>query len=146
MVTEMGMSDELGNVDLNMDYASLSSETKKHIEQEVRRIIEEGRERAMKLLSSRRKDLDILANALVEYETLNKEEIERVLRGEKLPEKLTTLPSAPLKIPETLLPPGFSGDTVASMAEPEKTTRENDPEDNATARTNSAEGEGDATV
>lgn len=144
MVTEMGMSDEIGNVDLSTDYGSLSSETKQHIEQEVRRIIEEGRERAMKLLSSRRKDLDIIAKALVEYETLNKEEIEKVLRGEKLPEKLTSLPSVPLKIPETLLPPGFSGD-VTSMAEPENTTRDNESEDKTPARTTTAESEGDAT-
>ncbi|KAI9788369.1 MAG: hypothetical protein M1816_006972 [Peltula sp. TS41687] len=144
MVTEMGMSDAIGNVDLSTDYGSLSSDTKKHIEQEVRRIIEEGRERATKLLSSRRKDLDTIAKALLEYETLNKDEIEKVLRGEKLPEKLTSLPSVPLKIPETLLPPGFTGE-VTSMGESELPTRDDESDDKVPPRTNPAESEGDAT-
>ena len=118
MVTQMGMSDEMGNVDLNSDYGSLSSETKQHIEREVRRIVEEGRDRATKLLTQRRKDLDTVAKALLEYETLSKDEIEKVLKGETLPDKLTSLPGAPLVIPEALLPPGFGGD-VNAATEPE---------------------------
>ncbi|KAI9880555.1 MAG: hypothetical protein M1830_002254 [Pleopsidium flavum] len=108
MVTQMGMSDELGNVDLNSDYSHLSSETKQHIEREVRRIIEEGRQRATKLLTEKRKELDLLANALVEYEVLDKDEMERVVKGEKL-QKLPTLPNVPIKLPELILPPGMGG-------------------------------------
>ncbi|KZF24828.1 cell division protease ftsH [Xylona heveae TC161] len=109
MVTQMGMSDLIGNVDLNTDYARLSSETKQTIEREVRRLVEEGRDRATRLLTSKRKELDILANALVEYESLNKEEMEKVLRGEKLPDRVTSLPNVPLKLPESLMPPGLKG-------------------------------------
>ncbi|KAI9700102.1 MAG: hypothetical protein M1836_002636 [Candelina mexicana] len=113
MVTQLGMSDELGNVDLQSDYARLSSETKQQIEREVRRLIEEGKDRAMKILTSKRKELDLLANALVEYEMLSKDEIEKVIRGEKLPDKLTSMPTGgmPLKLPEALLPPGMSRGT-----------------------------------
>src|SRR5436309_12129546 len=100
MVTQMGMSDELGNVDLNSNYDRLSSETKQHIEKEVRRLVEEGRERATKLLNSKRKELDLLAEALVEYESLNKDEMEKVVKGEKLSGRPTSIPTMPLKLPE----------------------------------------------
>lgn len=113
MVAQAGMSDLLGNIDLASDYDRLSSATKQRIEQEVRRLVEEGRERAMKLLTSNREGLERLAKALVEYETLTKDEIERVVRGEKLPNKLKVDVSTPIKKPEppsaaNLLPPGIS--------------------------------------
>ena len=54
----MGMSDALGNVDFHSDYNSLSSQTKEAIEVEIRRLIEEGRLRATKLLTERRKELE----------------------------------------------------------------------------------------
>ena len=100
MVTQAGMSDRLGNVDLATDYARLSPETKGAIESEVRRLVEEGRERALKLLTANRVGLDRLATALVEYETLGKEEMEAVVRGEKLPDKIKADVNSPVKVPE----------------------------------------------
>lgn len=47
--------------------------------------------------------MELLTKALIEYETLTKEEMEKVLRGEKL-EKMQSTPSAPLKLPEALAP------------------------------------------
>jgi ATP-dependent metalloprotease len=107
MVTQAGMSDKLGNVDLATDYARLSPETKRAIEAEVRRLVEEGRERAFKLLTDNRVGLDRLAKALVEYETLGKEEMEKVVRGEKLPDKIKADVDSPVKVPEAqgILPP-----------------------------------------
>lgn len=105
MVTRAGMSDKLGNIDLSTDYARLSSETKQEVEREVRRLVEEGRERAMKLLTENRVKLERLANALVEYETLGKDEMEAVVRGEKLPNKIKASTDTPLKVPELPLPP-----------------------------------------
>lgn len=104
MVTQLGMSESFGNVDLHTAYGNLSSETKRKIEEEVRRMLEEGRLRALKVLTERRRDLDVLANALVEYEALTADEIRRVLKGEKLP-KMKSLPHAPIKIPEFLKVP-----------------------------------------
>ena len=120
MVTQCGMSEALGNVDLNSDYKSLSSETKQQIEHEVRRLVEEGRERATRLLTERRKDLEKIADALVEYEVLNLEEMGKVLRGEKLPEKLKALPNMPIKLPEIVLPPGMGGNPPGVGAGPEE--------------------------
>jgi ATP-dependent metalloprotease len=98
MVTQFGMSAELGNVDLASNHDTLSADTKKLIESEVRRVIEEGRIRATKLLQSKRKELDYLAKALVDYETLNRDEAFKVIKGEKLANK-QIMPPGPIKIP-----------------------------------------------
>ncbi|KFY48065.1 hypothetical protein V495_01643 [Pseudogymnoascus sp. VKM F-4514 (FW-929)] len=99
MVTQFGMSDAIGNVDVSSNYSSLSSETKQLIETEVRRTIEEARVRARALLVERRAELDLLAKALISYETLDKEEAFKVIRGEKLEGKLI-MPSGVIKRPE----------------------------------------------
>lgn len=104
MVTQLGMSENFGSVDFHTEYSSLSSETKRKIEVEVRRLIDEGRQRVTKVLTERRRDLDLLANALVEYEVLNADEMRRVMKGEKLP-KLTVLPNTPIKVPEFMALP-----------------------------------------
>jgi len=105
MVTSAGMSAALGNVDLVSNYDNLSSETKQKIEQEVRRLVEEGRARAMKLLTDNRQALDRLAIALVEYETLDKEEMEKIVRGELLVGKVKADPNAMVKLPDDAPPP-----------------------------------------
>lgn len=122
MVTMAGMSDAIGNVDLNSDYNRLSSQTKQKIEDEVRRMIDESYARAKKLLTENREKLDRLAYALVEYETLDKNEMEAVVRGEKLPKRtLKADPEAPVKLPDAItgpfgLPPldGTSGSSGGS--------------------------------
>nr|OQO28578.1 hypothetical protein B0A51_05625 [Rachicladosporium sp. CCFEE 5018] len=100
MVTKAGMSELLGNVDLEHRYKELSAQTKQQIESEVRRFVEEGRNRVYTLLTDNKESLERLANALVEYETLNKSEMEAVVRGEPLPDKLKINPGVPIKIPE----------------------------------------------
>ena len=106
MVTQMGMSDELGNLDLHSDYGRLPTETKQKIWEEVRRIVEEGKQRAYNLLTARRRELDLLANALIEYETLAREEMEKVVKGEKLSDKIHSLPDVPIKVPDLSIPMG----------------------------------------
>ena len=117
MVTQMGFSDLLGDVDLNSNYNLLSSETKRKIEREVQRLVDEGRQRATKLLTEKRKELDVLANALVEYEVLNLDEMQRVLRGEKL-EKIKALPAVPIKLPDLAIPPGLGGKVPGTSGAP----------------------------
>ena len=117
MVTQLGMSDVLGNMDFASSYQYLSSETKLKIEQEVTRIVEEAKSRATTLLTEKRKELDIVAEALVEYETLSLDEINKVLKGEKLDKIATaTLLPAALKLPEIVLPPGMGGDSSPSTS------------------------------
>ncbi|KAE8452530.1 hypothetical protein EG329_000433 [Mollisiaceae sp. DMI_Dod_QoI] len=99
MVTRMGMSDKLGNVDLASNYENLSMGTKEVIESEVRRFIEESRVRVTNLLTSKRKELELLSKALVDYETLNKEEAYKVIKGEKLEGRMI-MPSGSIKVPQ----------------------------------------------
>jgi len=108
MVTQFGMSSKLGNVDLASNHNKLSSETKQLIESEVRRTIEEGRVRATRLLQERRKELELLARALVDYETLNKEEAYKVIKGEQLEGK-AIMPTGSIKLPENMGPSSLSG-------------------------------------
>lgn len=112
MVTKLGMSDRVGNIELDSTYRLLAESTKALVESEVRRFVEEGRGRATTLLKERRKELDLLAKALVEYEALSLEEMQKVLKGEKL-QKMTALPGAGIKLPEIVLPPGLGGGSSA---------------------------------
>jgi ATP-dependent metalloprotease len=92
MVTKFGMgSSALGPVLLGKDsndYYSLSSQTRQQIEDETRGLIDGAYKRAQDVLKTHRAELDRLANALLEYETLSRDEIERVLRGEKIQRSL----------------------------------------------------------
>ena len=107
MVTRLGMSPALGDVDLSDDYRDLSSGTKELIENEVKRLIDESRERATRLIMSKRRELDLIAKALVEYETLTAEEIQKVLKGEQLPAR-EEIPPLSIKLPEGV----YSGPTL----------------------------------
>ena len=100
------MSETLGQADLASYYETLSSETKQQIEREVRRLLDESRQRATKVLNERRKELDLIAKSLVDYEVLSLDEVQKVLKGEKL-QKLSSSSSAPIKLPEIVLPPSL---------------------------------------
>jgi len=94
MVTQFGFSPELGNIDYGSDQQSylgpvpgqstVSPDTQRHIDGEVRKIVDEGYERAKAILTERREDLERLAQGLLEYETLTGDDIAKVLRGEPL--------------------------------------------------------------
>jgi ATP-dependent metalloprotease len=106
MVAQLGMSEKLGPVEYLRKYEQLSSETRAMVESEVKRVLDDSYSRARKLLLSKRKELDLLAKALVEYETLDKAEVEKVIRGEKLKDRIA-VPPGPMAIPkpvETLEP------------------------------------------
>ena len=52
------------------------------IDEEVRRLIEEAENRARKVLTDKADDLETLAQALLEYETLSGKEVDSLLRGD----------------------------------------------------------------
>jgi len=117
MVTMFGFSDSLGNVDFHNNYDHLSEDSKKHIDSEVRRLIDEARMNAKKLLLKHRKELDLLAEALVQYETLDREEILKVIKGEKLPNRLMATDS-PIKLPELPIPPSIQPPNPQNPGDP----------------------------
>ncbi|MCM2560597.1 ATP-dependent zinc metalloprotease FtsH [Lutimaribacter sp. EGI FJ00015] len=91
MVMRWGMSDKVGNIDYaeahegysgNTAGFSVSAHTKELIEEEVRRLVQEGYESAYQILTERKADWERLAEGLLEYETLTGDEIARVMRGE----------------------------------------------------------------
>ncbi len=92
MVMRWGMSDKVGNIDYQEAAEgyrggggaggfSVSASTKELIEEEVKRIIDEGYAVALKILKKRKKDWEKLAEGLLEYETLTGDDIKKVIKG-----------------------------------------------------------------
>jgi ATP-dependent metalloprotease len=103
MVGQFGMSEKLGPVEYMRRYDTLSTQTRSMVEEEVKRVLDESYHRVRELLLSRRKELDLLAKALVEYETLDKAEVDKVLRGEKLEGRIP-VPPGPMMVPKPTRP------------------------------------------
>ncbi|MFO1067708.1 MAG: ATP-dependent zinc metalloprotease FtsH [Geminicoccaceae bacterium] len=97
MVTQWGMSDELGPVgyaenqqEIFLGHSvtqskNVSEATAQKIDQEIRRIVDAGYQLARRMLTERLSSLHDIAKALLEHETLNGEEIDAILRGEPMP-------------------------------------------------------------
>ena len=96
MVTEWGMSDVLGPVmyveNSNEVFLgrsvtqnqNMSEETARLVDSEIKRLVTDAHTEAAKILKENDKELETLAQALMEYETLTGEEIEEVLAGKKI--------------------------------------------------------------
>ncbi len=93
MVTKWGFSDLLGAVEYGENQEevflghsvarnqSVSEDTAKIIDQEVKRLVLGGQEEARRILTEKLEDLHTLAKAMLEYETLSGDEIIGVLKG-----------------------------------------------------------------
>ena len=95
MVTKWGMSDKLGPLQyeqsqegyLGMGQTARTmsgSETNKLIDEEIKRLVEEGLKRATDILTDQEDKLHLLAQAMLEYETLTGTEIDQLLKDGKL--------------------------------------------------------------
>ena len=98
MVCEMGMSERLGprtfgdsphNVFLGRDLGNqdkqYSEEMARIIDEEVKLLVDEAHETALKIMRDHREALDAVTNALMERESLTGAEFEAVIKGEPLP-------------------------------------------------------------
>jgi cell division protease FtsH len=104
MVTRWGFSDQVGLVafgdnqeEVFLGYQmgkqqSMSEETARKIDSEVKRLVEEGHVCAHRILSEKSAELETLAKGLLEYETLSGEEIIALLQGQP---PVRELPDAP---------------------------------------------------
>ena len=96
MVCEMGMSEKLGPVTFGKkdqeiflgreiaQHRDYSEETAQEIDKEVRRIVSDAQTKAEKLLKDNIEKLHALAEALLDYEILDGEQIDSLLRGDKI--------------------------------------------------------------
>jgi cell division protease FtsH len=94
MVAEFGMSAKLGRVRYNANEQEIflghsvtqtqnvSEATAQIIDEEIRRLVEEGENTARKVLTEKLDGLHKIAKALLEYETLSGDEVNALLRGE----------------------------------------------------------------
>jgi cell division protease FtsH len=108
MVTQFGMSERVGLVAVGdaeheiflgreiVQRRDVSERTAELVDVEIKRILDEAYARARKILSEKREMLDRLAQALLERETLDREEINLVISGQPLPARAaaTTGPAA----------------------------------------------------
>ena len=97
MVTEWGMSERVGLVTYKSDnpiflgrdmeaHSGYSEETAGLIDEEVHKIVDAAHERAVKMLTEKRKVLDNMARVLIERETIYTDEVDMLLDGASVDE------------------------------------------------------------
>ncbi len=126
MATKWGLSEKLGpllydedegEVFLGKNYGSggsrmnVSGETARLIDEEVRRVIDECYNRAHQILVDNRDKLDVMADALIQYETIDSDQIDDIMAGREV------------------RPPKDSGDSGNDSAKPPVEPQAKAPED-----------------
>ena len=108
MVMQWGMSDKLGRVRYQgneqevflghsvTQTVNLSEQTAELIDSEIRGLIEDGETTARRILTERHEDLETLAQALLEFETLSGEEVRDLLAGRR-PRRDAVVDTAPTR-------------------------------------------------
>lgn len=89
MVTKWGMSDKIGPIyhnreQITHDSETISEDTLRLIDEEIKKVVFSCYEKAKDILTKRRKDLELIAENLLEFETLTGDEIRDILSGKKL--------------------------------------------------------------
>ena len=127
MVTKWGLSDAMGplmydeggeEVFLGRSAAqpskAMSDETALSIDREVRSIIDECYEKARSILEEHRSKMDMMADALMQYETIDSEQIDAIMEGKKPnpPSDWTSGPTEPPSDPESSSGDDTVGDPV----------------------------------
>ncbi len=134
MVTRWGFSDELGTVmygenqeEVFLGYSmgkqnNISESTSQKIDSEVRRLVESGLADATHILTTKKNDLESLAQGLLEYETLSGDEIRGVLKGRAPIRESDDEPAAPRPSPVPNVGKGRPKHGPEGGLEPQPTT------------------------
>ena len=128
MVTEWGMSDKVGPISYGSDreifigrdmasHVNYSEKTASIIDEEVSRIVNEGLEKARKLLSENKKLLENMARLLIERETIFSEEVEMLMKGKSVTEIMEFMDENEKKLQEN--PFNRSAENVIIKEKPE---------------------------
>jgi len=93
MVTKFGMSDKLGTMVyadndndgfMSMSSKSISEATQQKVDAEIKRILDEQYMVARKLIEKNKKKVESMAKALLEYETIDSDQIDDLMAGKKV--------------------------------------------------------------
>ena len=96
MVTEYGMSEKLGPVQYEGNHAmfgaaspqkSISEQTAYEIDEEVRNLLNEARNKAAEIIQSNREKHKLIAEALLKYETLDSHQIKSLYETGEMPDE-----------------------------------------------------------
>jgi cell division protease FtsH len=102
MVTQFGMSERIGplavgdkeqEIFLGREFAQrreISERTAEAVDDEVKRLVDEAYAKAMEIVQENRELLDRIAVALLERETIDREDLDRLVKGEALPPRTLT--------------------------------------------------------
>ncbi len=136
MVTEFGMSDKIGTLALEKDNEEVFlgrdiSRTQKHsnrtaelIDEEVKNIIMTAKSKARKILEDNRDKLDYLVEMLIKKETLTGEEVDMIMKGEKINEDVVTDDISVGKVKDTEIKPAEKNDVNDKKTENAETKNE----------------------
>jgi len=121
MVTQWGMSDELGPMVYGENegevflgrsittHKNVSETTMQKVDAEIRRIVDEQYKVARKLIEDNRDKIEAMAKGLLEYETLDSDQLGDIMAGK---------PPRPPKIPSPSIPPSAPTDGAQGAAAP----------------------------
>ncbi|MHB1313475.1 MAG: ATP-dependent zinc metalloprotease FtsH [Gemmatimonadaceae bacterium] len=124
-VSQWGLSDKVGPILVGDNEAQLflgaqiqnrretSERTAQLVDEEVSRVIGESYQRAMQVVSENRDLLDTLANALLERETLTRDDIATLVKGDELPPRLP---------PESMMVPAAPVEPAAAAVDAKRAT------------------------
>ncbi len=105
MVTQFGMSDKIGVIAVGdreqeiflgreiQQRREISERMSENVDSEVKRLIDDAYALARRIIEQNRSMLDLLATTLLERETLDREDLDLLARGEPLPPRAAPLPA-----------------------------------------------------
>merc|ERR1712192_238058 len=94
MVKKLGMSEKFGLRVMEKDSPPQSQGTKEMLDSEIKLLMDDSYKRAISILTTHRKELNLLAEALLKYETLDVEDIKAIVEQKKPP--VAKLPTSTL--------------------------------------------------
>lgn len=112
MVLEWGMSDRVGFVnyagsdqrEMFLPEKEYSDETARVIDEEIRKIVDAAYEECTRLIATHWEQLVAVAEALLKYETLSSDDVDKLMKGERM-EKPTVAELLSAEAAKTTLPP-----------------------------------------
>jgi cell division protease FtsH len=130
MVTQFGMSELIGplavgdkeqEIFLGREFAQrreISERTAQMVDDEVKRLIDEAYARASEILKANRELLDRIAAALLERETIDREDLDRLVKDLPLPPRTPTPPDSAAPSPSPSAKPGVTSARAPILGAP----------------------------